>query len=224
MRTIINLFGRSPFSPLRRHMEKVSLCVHMLKDLFNALYENNFKTASVIAETIQTYEHEADLTKNDIRNHLPKTLFLPIDRIQLLEILSMQDTLADRAEDVAVLCTIKELHPIIACKDEFYRLLDKNLESFDEASKIIEELHDLLESSFGGIEAEKVRTLVERVAATEHEADLIQREVLRKFFSIEKEISMSDFYLWLKIFEAVSSISNISEALANRIRMTLELK
>ncbi len=224
MRAIVNLFGRSPFVPLRQHMEKVASCVHGLRALFAAIYAADFVKALEVAEQIQTFEHEADRTKNDIRNHLPKSLFLPIDRGQLLEILSMQDRLADRAEDIAVLCTLKDLPTLPAWKEDFQTFLNKNLEAFDEVLKIIEELHDLLESSFGGLEAEKVRSMVEQVAFKEHEADLIQRKLLRDLFSSEAKLSMSDFYLWLKIFEAVSEISNISEALANRVRMTLELK
>src|ERR1700743_1238452 len=103
MRTIVNLFGRSPFAPLRHHMETVAMCVYLLSDLFQALQKQDKEALQKIASSIQSYEHEADRTKNDIRNHLPKSLFLPIDRTQLLEILTLQDRLADKAEDVSVL-------------------------------------------------------------------------------------------------------------------------
>src|SRR5690349_9792999 len=193
MRSIVNLFGRSPFSPLRKHIEKVASCVHMLQDLFKTINEGQYAKTNTIADQIHAYEHEADRIKNDIRNHLPKSLFLPIDRAQLLEILSMQDSLADRAEDVAVLCTLKDLVPSPGWKDEFKALLDKNIECFDEALKIMEELHDLLESSFGGLEAEKVRAMVERVAFIEHEADILQRKLLKTFFNSDEQLSMSNF-------------------------------
>lgn len=224
MRTILNLFGRSPFSGLRLHMEQVARCVHLLDELFKAIYAEEFSRVCEVADQIQSIEHEADRTKNDIRNHLPKSLFLPIDRGQLLEILSMQDSLADMAEDIAVLCSIKDLRALAIWKDDFRIFLDKNIESFNEALKIIEELHELLESSFGGIEAEKVCAMVDKVAFTEHEADILQRKLLRDLFSAEEQLSMSTFHLWIKIFERVGEISNISEALANRVRMTLELK
>src|SRR5437868_6129719 len=104
MRSIVNLFGRSPFIPLRQHMEKVALCVRLLSQLFDALLGQRYDRVQEIALQIQSYEHEADRTKNDLRNHLPKSLFLPIDRTQLLEILTLQDRLADKAEDISVLC------------------------------------------------------------------------------------------------------------------------
>lgn len=224
MLTLMNLFGRSPFTPLQSHMEKVWACVHLLPELFQALYSQDNAKVEEVANTISEREHEADLTKNEIRNHLPKSLFLALDRASLLEILAIQDSIADKAEDIAVLATLKILPPLEPCKSEFIALLNKCIEAFDDVSAIIKELHELLESSFGGIEAEKVSALAEKVGVKEHEADIIQKRLLKVFFNTDQDLSHSSFHLWQRIFESVSSISNLSEKLANRIRMTLELK
>ena len=224
MMTILNLFGRSPFAPLASHMEEVSNCVLMLNDLFDALKRKEYKEMEEITKKISEQEHSADLTKNDIRNHLPKKLFLPMDRGHLLDILSLQDSIADRAEDIAILTTLKEIEMLDSFKDDFFEFLKKNIETFKGAHRIIKELHELLESSFGGIEAEKVKTMVHEVAAMEHETDLIQRKLLKKLLHSENEMSYTTFYLWQRIFEELASISNLSENLAYRIRMTLELK
>jgi predicted phosphate transport protein (TIGR00153 family) len=224
MLTILNLFGMSPFAPLESHMEKVSECVMMLKALFEALDKEDYSTVEQISKKICELEHQADLVKNDIRNHLPKSLFLPIDRGNLLEILSIQDSIADRAEDVAVLATLKKVKMPKEIKEIFNRFLDKNFEAFLVARKIIREMHELLESSFGGIEAEKVRSLVDEAAFKEHEADLIQHDLLKTLFNIENELSYSSFFYWQRIFESLGSVANLSEKLGYRVRMTLELK
>lgn len=224
MLTILKLFGRSPFAPLQSHMEKVSACVHLLPELFLAMQSGDAARVEALANTISEKEHQADLTKNDIRNHLPKSMFLAMDRQNLLEILSIQDSIADKAEDVAVLATLKTLPVLEPCSEEFTAFLQKNIEAFDDVFDIIKELHELLESSFGGIEAEKVGAMVEKVAVKEHEADIIQRRLLKLFFNEDKNLSLSSFHLWQRIFESIASISNLSEKLANRIRMTLELK
>ncbi len=224
MLTILSLFGRSPFAPLQSHMESVGLCVHQLPDLFEALEEKDYARLNKISEEISQLEHDADLIKNDIRNHLPKSLFLPIDRGNLLEILSIQDSIADKAEDVAVLITLKPLELLPIFKEEFKLFLHKNIETFDEAKLIIKELHELVESSFGGMEAEKVRSMVDEVAYREHEADLIQRQLLKSLFKAEDQLTYVTFHQWQRLFESIASISNYSENLAYRIRMTLELK
>lgn len=222
--SILNLFGRSPFASLQAHMEKVSSCVHLLPELFDALETGDFTAVEGISAKIAEIEHQADLTKNDIRNHLPKSLVLPIDRGHLLEILHLQDKIADKAEDIAVLVTLKPLDILPSFKKEFKECLKKNIETFDGARLIIKEMHDLLESSFGGLEAEKVRSMIEEVSFKEHEVDMIQRQLLKKIYQAEKEMTYTTFYLWQKICEALASISNLSENLAFRIRMTLEIK
>lgn len=224
MLTILNLFGRSPFAPLRSHMEKVTQCVYKITELFEALQNEDFAKLEKIAAQISELEHEADLTKNDIRNHLPKSLYLAIDRSNLLEILALQDSIADKAEDIAVLITLKPVKMIDSLKPDFKAFLEKNIESFNGTRDIIKELHELLESSFGGIEAEKVRSMVDNVAFKEHEADILQRKLLKNLFKAENEMSYGTFHLWQKIFEAIAAISNLSEKLAYRVRMNLDLK
>lgn len=219
--TILNLFGKSPFAALQTHMQKVSDCVHLLPQLFEAIEGADYPAVEQFSNKICEIEHQADLLKNDIRNHLPKSLFLPIDRSHLLEILHIQDKMADRAEDIAVLVTLKQLNLPSIFSTEFKDFLKKNIEAFEGAREIIREMHELLESSFGGIEAEKVRTMVEKVSFQEHEVDLSQRFLLKKMFQAESEMSYTSFHLWQKICESVAAISNLSESLALRVRMTL---
>lgn len=224
MLTILNLFGRSPFAPLQSHMESVAHCVHKLPALFTALENKDYELLEKITEEISELEHNADLIKNNIRNHLPKSLYLPINRENLLEILSIQDHIADKAEDIAVLTTLKSIELLPMLKLEFKQFLDKNIQTFDGSFLIIKELNDLVESSFGGIEAEKVKSMVDEVAYQEHEADLIQRKLLKSLFKAEDQMTYATFYQWQRLFEAVAAISNLAEKLAHRVRMTLELK
>jgi len=224
MLTILSLFGRSPFAPLKSHMENVSRCVLKLRPLFEAMEAMDNDAIERIAVEISEQEHLADLTKNDIRNHLPKSLFMPIDRSNLLKILSIQDSIADCAEDIAVVATLKPLKLLPSFKQDFYHFLDKNIEAFHVVHQIIHELHDLLESSFGGLEAERVRIMIDDVAFKEHEVDLIQRKLLKNFYNAEEEMPYSSFHQWQSIFKALGDISNLSENLAESIRMTLVLK
>jgi uncharacterized protein len=222
--TLLNLFGRSPFAPLLSHMDKVSDCVHALMDLFDAIECKDYATVEDIAIKIADLEHKADITKNDILNHLPKSLFLPIDRGHLVEILNTQDHIADKAEDIAVLSTLKQIEIPDHFRTEFREFLLGTIATFDSAALIVREIHELLESSFGGIEAEKVRAMVEEVSYQEHEVDILQYDLLKKLFQSEELMTYTTFHLWQKICEGIAAISNLAEMLAFRIRLTLELK
>ncbi len=224
MRTIAKLFGKSPFAPLGTHMKIVMKCMEKLSEIFQLLVEGEYEKLEREAKALSKLEHEADLTKNDIRNHLPKNIFMPIDRGHFLEILAIQDGIADKAEDIAQLLTMRRLEKFDLFKADFLSFYEKNLEAFVSTEQIIKEIDELLESSFGGIEAEKVKDMVDRTAFLEHEADIIQHTFLKKFFAQTDDLTPPMFYLWMRLIKEVGTIADLSEKLANRIRMVLELK
>jgi predicted phosphate transport protein (TIGR00153 family) len=224
MRTFAKLFSRSPFVPLAAHIDRVADCVAKVPQVFDALRRGDQEAVEETARQISKLEHHADQVKDDIRNNLPRSLFLPVDRGNLLEILAIQDSLADAAEDIAVLLTFKPLRMPESIGDEFGVFLTRNLEAFEAVVHVMKQLDELLESGFGGHEAQTVKQLVSEVAVKEHEVDLIQRRILKALFAHEQEMSPGELILWMKIIPQVADLSNLSENLANRVRMTLEVK
>ncbi len=224
MRTLAKLFAKSPFAPLQKHMQDVNECVKKVKEIFEALEENDSKSVSRISEEISKLEAIADTTKNELRNHLPGGLFMPVSKVALLEILSLQDDIADDCEDIGILLTLKDLTLKDIFKDDFKSFLNKNFETYELVKEIIDEFDNLLETSFTGREAEKVRSMVSNVALKEHETDLTQRKLLKNIFSNEDQFTHAEFQLWLLILREIRTLSNTSEKLAHRIRNLLDLE
>lgn len=222
--TIARIFGKSPFHPLQSHMKKVSSCMKKLTEIFDNLKNKTSEELERLVKELSKLEHEADLTKNDIRNHLPKSLFLPIDRSQFLDILTIQDSISDKAEDIGHLLILYPVSELGDLCDHLGQLFKKNMDAFWDTRSIIKELHELLESSFGGIEAEKVKKIVERTSKAEYQADKMKHELMKEFFKTAENVKTPVFYLYIRLVEEINQISHISEKLANRIRMILELK
>jgi len=224
MLTIARLFGKSPFAPLQSHMGKVASCIEKLTKILEALSKGETDKIERLVEDLSQLEHEADLTKNDIRNHLPKSLFMPIDRSHFLEILSLQDSIADQAEDAGITLTLRTLDGLDLFQEDLSAFFQKCSEVFWDTKRIIEEIDELLESSFGGIEAEKVKTMIEETAFKEHLAQKQKYKILKKLYSQGEALSTPAFFHWLRLIEDIDAIAQVSEKLANRIRMVLELK
>lgn len=224
MLNIAKLFGKSPFAPLQTHMDRVASCVAQLPSLFKAISEKDEKSLEKAAEQISQLEHEADLTKNDIRNHLPKSLFLPVDRSALLEILALQDLLADQAQAIALHACLYPLPVLEEIRADFTSLCQKNIEAFWLAREVVKELDELLECSFGGIEAEKVKGMVEQISFLEYEAGQIEYTLKRLIYQAGKQLEHPAFHLWLTLIEDISNLAHLAEKLGNRIRMLLELQ
>lgn len=224
MRSIAKVFGRSPFIPLQSHMQKVSECVGLIPELFEAYGAADEARLQKLTKEISKLEHEADLIKHDIRDSLPRGLFLPVDRANLLNILAIQDGIANRAENIGVLLSFKfakTFEPFTAKMDGFIK---KNLEAFEGARDITGQLDELLETGFGGAEAQRVREMVDAVSVLEYEVDVLQAELIRELFSHEEELGYADFFLWTRIIRQVSKISDYSDNLATSIRTTLDAK
>ena len=222
MSVIENLFSKSPFTPLQAHMEKVAQCVEKVDELYTAFSNGDQEKIAAVAAEISELEHSADITKNEIRNNLPRGLFMAVNRADLLQILSLQDSIADKAEDIGVLMTIKKLDPIDSLSDDFRNFVDKNTAAVQSVHKIISELEQLLRTTFGGKEAVTVRQMVHDVALLEHDADVIQLKILKTLYNMENELTYTSFSLWMNIVQATAGLANLSEKLAYKILMLLE--
>ncbi len=224
MRNIISVFGRSPFVPLQMHMEKVVECVEQVPIIIAAYRRGESEKVESIADNISKQEHKADLIKHDIRNSMPRGLIMPVDRSKLLKILSLQDGIANRAEDAAVMLTFKQAQSFAGFDAAFDAFMEKCLETFNLSRNIVELLDELLETGFGGSEANRVNGLCDKVARKEHEADISQKELVRLMLAHEDQISYGDFFLWTGVIQQVSGIADRSDKLAATIRNTLELR
>ena len=218
------IFGRSPFVPLQLHLDKVADCVEAAVALLDRIGDGDTDKLDESARAISKLEHKADLVKNDIRNNLPRGLFLAIDRGQLLEMLSLQDSLADQAEDIGILMSLRPAKMLDSLVKPFKKYTQGNIDAFFKARDVMRELDAVIESGFGGTEASRVDQMVESVAQAEHDADIMQRDLMKQILEHEKDLSTGDFFVWMRLIHEVAGLSNLSEKLANRVRMLLTLK
>ena len=221
MSIISKLFGKSPFEPLYQHMMKVKECVDLVRPLMDAFLNGEEKKLKEMAAKIFKAEHDADMVKKDIRNNLPKSIFLPVARGDLLSFLKEQDNIADSAEDLAVLLTMRKTAVPEELKPELKDFVEKVIETYEVAMTVSSEIKVLAETSFGGVEARKVMELIENLKLKEWEADKAQMEAAKKMFSIEKKLDPVSVMMWMHIFNELGTLANHAENAGDRMRMML---
>jgi predicted phosphate transport protein (TIGR00153 family) len=221
MRALIELFGRSPFGPLVEHMLKVKECVEQVGPLFRALVERDYGEVERIAALISQLEHNADEIKNKVRDLLPRRYFLPVQRSDVLSFLKEQDAMADTAEDVAVLLTMRLMEVPPESESALIGLVDRVLETCALAFDASSEFKTLLESGFGGPEAEKVSRMAEQVSLKEWEADRMQMEIARHLFTVEDRMQPVSMAVWIQIFGELGNLANHAENTADLLRMMI---
>jgi len=105
----LSLFRRSPFKPMQEHIRVVRRCAGEVPSLIEAMVAGDRDAVEAAKDKIFILEKAADEIKNQLRSHLPASLLMPVDRRDLLEILHLQDAIADTAQDIAGLLVIRPL-------------------------------------------------------------------------------------------------------------------
>ena len=221
MRTFHQLFGKSPFALLVEHTRRVHRTVELIRPLFEAFLAQDWDTCEELYAKISKREHKADIEKSNIRDQLPKSMFLPVDRGDVLKYLKEQDSIADAAEDVAVLVTIRKTPCPEDLKPLVLDFVDQVIRTSEELVEAGSELTELVESRFGGPEVERVLAMVAEVNDQEWEADKRQRTLSRAIFEREGELDAISIVLWMRIIAKLGAIANHAENTGDMLRLML---
>ncbi|MGN1392715.1 MAG: TIGR00153 family protein [Succinivibrionaceae bacterium] len=214
----LNLFAKSPLKPLYEHIKKVHECSCLLPKFFEYVFSDNWEGAQEIQQQISAKEKEADQIKRNIRINLPNSLFMPVDRTDLLEIITQQDKIANRAKDIAGLMLGRHLKVPVDIKEQFMRYVSRCLDATELATKVIHELEDLLETGFRGKEINVVEGMVKELDLIEDDTDRLQIEVRHALYLRENELNPIDAMFLYTILNTIGELADQAE----KVGFTLE--
>jgi hypothetical protein len=217
--TILNLFGTSPFKPLQEHMRVVVQCASNVPELFEALCDDDKVKMQEIRDKIFVLENTADEIKNELRSHLPKTIFMPVDRRDLLEILDLQDSIADTAQDIAGMLMVRCPKVLDSMHEPLMNLTKRCLDACNQMAAIMEHLDELVETGFGGPESEIVIVMIGELNRIETDTDRKGMEALRELFTHEDEIDPVSLMVLHHLIHWIGDLANYSEKVGNRLRL-----
>ncbi len=219
--SIVNLFGTSPVRPLQKHMAKVVECVSLLEPLYDAVLADDRAAANEIQERIVALEHDADDLKHDLRLHLPRSLFLPVERRDLLEVLTMQDNIANRAKDIAGLIRGRRMSLPADVGPRFKDFVKRGIDACLQAQKAVNELDELVETGFRGAEVALVQDLINELDRIETDTDTIQVEVRAKVFAIERDLPPIDAMFLYRVIDWTGDIGDRAQRVGSRLQLML---
>jgi predicted phosphate transport protein (TIGR00153 family) len=220
-RPLSGLLSGSPFKPIQEHMKVVFSCVCLIPPLFDAVYREDDDLIADLAEQIKNLETKADKLKSTFRLNMPKSLFLPVDRKDLLNLIADQDKIADSAEDIGKIFIFRKMVVPENIKELLDELLEGTMEIAAAAREMIGQLDELLEVGFSGREIEKVSLMIAGVRRSEHNIDVIIHRTRKALFAVEKELDPISAMFWYNIIDLIELISDQSENLADRLLLFL---
>ncbi|TWC41592.1 hypothetical protein FBY03_102341 [Pseudomonas sp. SJZ079] len=217
----VSLFGRSPFGPMQQHIVKAHECAANLVPFFEAVMAEDWTKVEQVQQEMARLEHEADKLKKGVRLHLPKSLFLPVPRSDLLELLSVQDKVANRAKDIAGLMLGRQMAIPQDLQPLMRTFVQRTVDASAQALKAMNELDELLEAGFGGREAVLVETLIEELDVIEQDTDSLQIEVRRSLFKLEKDLPPVDVMFLYQIIDWIGDVADRAQRVGNRLEQLL---
>ena len=215
------LFGKSPFKPLQQHMRMVIECVEEVQPLFQALIDDDQEQLEERKNAIFVKEREADSMRNEMCDRLPRSRLLAVDRQDLLELLAMQDAIADTAQDIAGLLVERRMEVPAGMAEPLMRLVARCVDTCALAHRIVEELDQLLETGFRGREAERVQAMVVELGHMESDTDVMGMDLARALFAEEDNHKPVSVMFWYQLIQWVGTLADYAERVGETLRLLI---
>ena len=221
MNNILGLFAHSPLKPLQKHSDKVTECCSLLVPFFESTFNNDWDQALQLRQQISEVERQADSLKREIRLKLPRGLFMPIDRTDLLELVTQQDKLANYAKDIAGRMVGRQFTFPMEMREEFMKYVCRSLDATVQAHLVIDEMDKLLETGFKGRELTFVNTMINELDAIEDDTDQMQIKLRMMLRNMEERFNPIEVMFLYKTLEWIGVLADQAQRVGSRIELML---
>ncbi len=218
---IATMFGKSPFKALQAHMGIVKECVLEVPLLFDALIKGEQQALTSQQNKIFAKEEEADILVDELRIHLPRSLFMAVDRRDLLDLLKLQDNIADTSQDIAGLMMERDMSVPVEMIEPLQALVQRCVDACIHAATIIERIDELIETGFRGREASDVEVMVDELSKIEDETDQMGRDLVRLLFSNEDNMKPVSVMFWYQMIQWIGNLGDHAEDVGNQMRLLI---
>lgn len=221
MNSILGVFAKSPIKPLQEHIRKVHQCAEHLVPFFKACAAQDWSKAANVRAELSQLEKAADKLKREVRTNLPKGLFMPVDRTDMLELITQQDKIANTAKDISGRILGRKLAIPTQIQTEFMEYLSRCIETSGFAVKAIDELDELVETGFQGKELQIIENLLNELDAVEDSTDMMQIKLRHSLHGIEQELNPVDVVFLYNVIDWVGDLADLAERVGDRLELML---
>jgi predicted phosphate transport protein (TIGR00153 family) len=214
--SFFSLFFDSPLVKLKKHADKVKECAWMFKRAVNCYVEQDCEEFDELTEEVAKLESQADELKRNLRNHLPRGIFMPMDKFVLLDCLREQDHVLDDVEEALYWLSFK---PMGGIPEE---LVGDFLDLIDAVIPAIEKIPDMSEQAIVYFRSSteeqrnKLKSIVREIYQAEKESDHLEHELKKKAFALLKD--PVEIYHIVRLVEIVGDICDHAQNASDRMR------
>jgi len=174
-----------------------------------------------LAVSINNKEEKADKLKKKLRMNLPSTFMMPFSRRDLLDVLLIQDSIANITKDLAGLMMTRHMVFPSEIAQDFIELANLCIKTSNAALKAIYELDELLETAFSSRERKLVAEMIANVNKFEHQTDVVQSEIRNKLFKLESTLPPVDVMFYYRAIEWLGETADAAQKVGSRFEVML---
>jgi len=215
------LFAKNPFKPMKRHMKLATGCAECMPEAIEAFLADDHVRLQELKQKVLQLERDADGIYAEIQDRLPKTLFTPVARRDLLDVLEMQEEIADRCEDIVGLLMDLPLSVPEEIKEPIIRHTRRCVDAVREAREIVKLIDLLLNTGFKGPNVEVMKGKIQDVLTIETDADVIGNEITHTLFQHRQDMDPVSVVFLYRLVGWIDDLADFSEQLAIRSRILL---
>jgi len=146
---------------------------------------------------------------------------MPVDRRDLLDLLHLQDSIANTAQDIAGLLIERRMTIPEFLREPLVDLTVRCIDTVDHAATVINELDELLAIGFRGREVDRVDEMLRELNRIEDETDELGIGLSRALFDHESELDPVSVMMWYRIIEWVGDLADYAEKVGDHLRLLI---
>ncbi len=215
------LFGRSPIGPIQEHMQIANQAAQLLPGLFQAAAAQDWVAAKDVHRQVAAAELAADKLKRSIRRHLPKGLFMPVPRTDLLDLVARQDKVANCAKDISGLVVGRNMCFPEKMQPGLMEFVSTSAATVQHALIAIQELDELLEVGFAGLEVKRVERMLKELDKLERRTDKLAFTLRGILFPMEGDLPPVDVMFYYRMLLLIGQLADNAEAVGDRLQILM---
>ncbi len=209
------LTKRNPMDGLVEHYDKIAECIATIDDSLECYVSGGVcREFEELTRTIDEIENHADVIKRSIRNHLPKGLFMAVEKPLFLNYTKSQDNILDAAQDALHwLAMRKVIIPESIQKDLIYLL--------DAVAKTTVLLGPALKATIALVHGESVdrdgtKACYRKVRGERNNVRHLKNELHKKLYAMD--IDFKDIYQLMHFIDCLDDMGHNTENCADHLR------
>ncbi|MGX9366649.1 DUF47 domain-containing protein [Desulfoplanes sp. PS50] len=211
------LAPKCPMEGLVEHYDKIAECTHVIGESLECYVSGvgACREFTELTREIDAIEDHADSIKRNIRNHLPRRLFMAVDKTLFLNYTKSQDNILDAAQEALQWLGMRQ---VAIPEGNFQKMLIDLLEEVRETTEL---LGPALRGTIGFVHGETMDRMAlkqkyQAVRRQHHDAQKLSRKLTEAIYN--SSMDFKDIYQLIHFVDCMVDMSHNCENCADVLR------